>query len=94
MSKSLVRSKVAITLELKLRPGERSRGKQRALMQRKLRSEAERAFDCHILASRQAVTVKPLYSRHRRDLGKESAMRRCPLYRGLTFFSTGMTIKS
>ena len=28
--------------------------------------------------------VKPLYSGHQRDLEKVSAMRRCPLYRGLT----------
>ena len=31
------------------------------------------------------LTVKFLYNGHHRDLEKVSAMRRCPLYRGLTF---------
>ena len=39
-------------------------------------------------------TVKPLHSGHHRDLEKVSAMRRCPLYIGLTFFSKEMTFRS
>ena len=41
-----------------------------------------------------AKTMKPLYSGHHRDLEKVSAVRRCPLYRCLTFFSKEMTFRS
>ena len=39
-------------------------------------------------------TLKPLYSEHHRDPDKVSAMKRCPLYRCLTFFSKEMTFRS
>ena len=44
--------------------------------------------------NKMKYTVKPLYSGHHWDLEKVSAMRRCPLYRGLTFFSNEMTFRS
>ena len=48
---------------------------------------------------RKRLTVNPRSghhpcSGHHRDLEKVSAMRRCPLYRGLTFSSKEMTFES
>ena len=42
---------------------------------------------------RKHLTVNPR-SRHHRELEKVSTMRRCPLYRGLTFPSKEMTFES
>ena len=39
-------------------------------------------------------TVKPLYIGHHRDLEEVSAVRRCPLYEGLTFSSKEMALTS